>query len=476
MKKILFLGKSYPKREITWIKGIEKLNKNIEITIIEFSKRNFYDLLKETKEDKIKKIDFIEYLKKMYKIYNLKKESLILNELREYEIKYGLDYNFILNCDRTIVNYKKKKRVVFLLLLTIFAEKIINNNYDKVVGELSSSSDLIFYYICKKKNIQYLSFSHGRIEKNISIDFLNGNRKYLKTKYEELKKREFTVLEKEILRDYLKKVGKKNIVPDYEKKNENARIFSLKKEIQTLRANIKNNFLSYCDDIRFSCDQNASLKIKFFQRVAKLTYPLKKYIQKNKWDKPEKNEKFLLVPLHVQPEASTMTFAQEYLDQIHHVKRLSQSIPIDYYLYVKEHPSMYIYRKNKYYNEIKKLHNVKLISPFEDQLELLKESKGVITLTNTTGYEAILYKKPVYLFGKVFYQEYDYLNKIKNYSELRELIIKNEEYSVNEHNYHSFILATLLSLRAGNYNLITLDPNVENEENAMNIAKIILEE
>ena len=474
--KILFLGKSYPKRELTWIRGIETLNKNIEVTIIEFSKKNFYDLLKENREKKIEKIDFIEYLKKIYIKYELKEEKIILDELKKYEIKYKLNYNFILNCDRTIINYEKKRRLIYLLILTKFAEIILKGRYDKVIGEYSSSSDLIFYYICKKNEIKYLSFSHGRIENRISIDYLNGNRKGLNKLYKELKERDFTLEERIILENYLKKINKKDIIPDYEEKNKKNRIFSLKQELERTRKNLKNNILAYKDDIKFSCDQNASLKLKFVQRINKIKYPLKKYIDTYKWDEKKENENYLLVPLHFQPEASTMTFAQEYLDQIHHIKRLSTLIPIDYFLYVKEHPSMYINRAKKYYDEIKKIHNVKLISPFEDQLELLKNSKGVITLTNTTGYEAILYKKPVYLFGKVFYQEYDYVNKIKDYSELRDLIIKNENYDVNEHNYYSFILATFLSLRVGNYNLITLDSSVSSKENGLNIGKIILEE
>lgn len=474
--KILFLGKSYPEREITWSKGLKKIDKNIEITIIEFSKKNFLDLNKEKIEKEIEKINFIAYLKKEYQYYKFLKDSYILNELKKYEKKYTMNYNYILNCDRTLIKYSKERRKLYLLILTKFAENILKNKYDKVVGEFSSSSDLIFYYICKKNNIKHLSFSHGRMKNKISIDNINGERKGLKELYNELKSRSFTKQEKDILEKYLEKVKEKDIIPDYEKNNKKGRKFSLKREIFLIRKNFKNNLLAYREDKNFSCDQAISFRAKLIQRFDKLKYPIKKYINRKFWDSIMKNEKYLLVPLHYQPEASTMTFAQEYLDQIHHIACLSQVIPIDYYLYVKEHPSMYIYRDKKYYNKLKSFHNVKLISPFEDQLNLLKESRGVVTLTNTTGYEAILYQKPVYLFGKVFYQVYDHVNKIEKYSELRNIIEKNEDFYVNKHNYEAFILATLLSLRKGNYNLITLDSDVGSEENGLNIAQIILEE
>lgn len=479
--RILFLGKEIVKREIFWAENLIETTKNkIIIDIIEGSKRNFLEIKKWDKNNyfscKYSVVDYIE--KKYYKMDKLS-EVEIVDYLRKYEEQYKINYNYILNVDRTLIKYDKKKVKIILFLITEFIENILNiNKYDKVIGELSNSLDIISYFLCENRGVKYLSFSHGRINNRISIDSIDGNRKYLKNLYSELKKRDFTEREKRILKDYLKEVTKKNVIPDYEKQNKKNRIFSLKKELKAINKNFKNFIFSYQSDKKFSCAQIGGIKIRIYNRLNKLYYPLKKIVYKNIWDNIDRNkkEKFLLVPLHYQPEASTLTYAQEYLNQFEHIKKLSQIIPINYFLYVKEHPSMFIKRNTKEYNKIKSLHNVKLISPFEDQLELLKNSRGVITLTNTTGYEAILYKKPVYLFGKVFYQEYDYVNKIKNYSELRELIIKNENYSVDEHNYHSFILSVLQSLKIGNYNLVTLDPSTLNKENGINIAKIILEE
>lgn len=479
--RLLFIGKENVEREIFWAKNLMEITKNkIIIDIIEGSKRNFLEVQKWDKKKYFSyKYSVVDYMEKRYPKLDKLSEIEILDQLRKYEEQYKINYNYILNTDRTIIKYNKKRIKIILLLMTEFIENILKiNKYDKVIGELSNSLDIITYFLCKNKGIKYLSFSHGRINNRISIDFINGDRKYLKDLYNVLKVRNFTEKEKKILNDYLKKVDKKNIIPDYEKQNKKNRIFSLKKEMKAVQKHFKNFILSYQSDKKFSCAQTGGIKIRICDRLNKLYYPLKKIIYKNIWDSIDKNkkEKFLVVPLHYQPEASTLTYAQEYLDQFEHIKKLSQVIPINYFLYVKEHPSMFIKRNIKEYNKIKTLHNVRLISPFEDQLELLKNSKGVITLTNTTGYEAILYKKPVYLFGKVFYQEYDYINKIQNYSELKETIIKNENYIVDEHNYHSFILATLLSLKVGNYNSIVLDPKVSSEENGLNIAKIILEE
>lgn len=199
---ILFLGKSTPTREVIWIKALKKVNPILKIDIVEFSERSFLELEKDISDKKIEKlinskISFINFVLKNYKEYDLKTENEIIQQLKFYEEKYKMNYNFILNCDRTIIYYKKKKIKILLLLLTIFSERIIlENNYTKIIGEFSSSSDIIFYTLAKFYEIEYKSFCHGRIENRISIENIDGNRSGLAEKYLELKKRNFTQNEK----------------------------------------------------------------------------------------------------------------------------------------------------------------------------------------------------------------------------------------------------------------------------------------
>ena len=140
---ILFLGKSTPTREVIWIKALKKVNPILKIDIVEFSERSFLELEKDISDKKIEKlinskISFINFVLKNYKEYDLKTENEIIQQLKFYEEKYKMNYNFILNCDRTIIYYKKKKIKILLLLLTIFSEQIIlENNYTKIIGEFS---------------------------------------------------------------------------------------------------------------------------------------------------------------------------------------------------------------------------------------------------------------------------------------------------------------------------------------------------
>jgi len=124
------------------------------------------------------------------------------------------------------------------------------------------------------------------------------------------------------------------------------------------------------------------------------------------FEKPNNDESFVYFPLHLQPEYSTMVLAPMYLNQVEIVRKINRSIPVNYKLYVKEHPSMLKYRGWReigYYKELKSLPNVKLVNPFVNSHSLIKESELVTTITGTAGLEALMYKKPTIVFGEPHY-------------------------------------------------------------------------
>jgi len=124
------------------------------------------------------------------------------------------------------------------------------------------------------------------------------------------------------------------------------------------------------------------------------------------FEKANNDEDFVYFPLHLQPEYSTMVLAPMYLNQIEVVRKISRSIPVNYKLYVKEHPSMIKYRgwrEAAYYKELKSLPNVRLVNPFTNSHSLIKESELVTAITGTAGLEALMYKKPAIIFGEPHY-------------------------------------------------------------------------
>lgn len=54
--------------------------------------------------------------------------------------------------------------------------------------------------------------------------------------------------------------------------------------------------------------------------------------------RPKEGEKFIYVPLHMQPELTTCPLGGQFADQLLMVRMLSAHLPKGYRLYVKEHP------------------------------------------------------------------------------------------------------------------------------------------
>lgn len=128
---------------------------------------------------------------------------------------------------------------------------------------------------------------------------------------------------------------------------------------------------------------------------------IKKYFKE---EHPDLNKKYVFVPLHYQPEASTLVCAAKYERQLFLIDSLAKSIPADTLLYVKEHYALLGHKKISFYTELKKYPNVRMINPWVDSHVLIKNSEAVVVLTGTAGFEAVLYRKPVILLGRIFYE------------------------------------------------------------------------
>ena len=115
------------------------------------------------------------------------------------------------------------------------------------------------------------------------------------------------------------------------------------------------------------------------------------------------DEKFAYFPLHVDPEASTMVLSPDNTDQIATIRAIAKHLPLDFNLVVKEHFPMLGLRPAGFYAAIKRIPGVYLVSPFEDNMRLLKSCALTCTITGTVGWEALLLGKPLVLIGEPHY-------------------------------------------------------------------------
>jgi len=151
----------------------------------------------------------------------------------------------------------------------------------------------------------------------------------------------------------------------------------------------------------------------------------KKFLDKN-GHKTIGEEKFLFFPLQSEPEAKPLTTAPFYVNQIELIENIAKSIPIDFVLYVKEHPiqKTKLWRSIEDYKKIIRIPNVKFIHPDISSQELISKGFGVIAVLGSTGFEALFYKKPVFLFAEDYYDDLTMVTKINSFSELSEKIKK----------------------------------------------------
>lgn len=108
---------------------------------------------------------------------------------------------------------------------------------------------------------------------------------------------------------------------------------------------------------------------------------------------------YLYYPLHVEPEASTMVLADKITNQLFVIENMAKSMPAGYKLLVKEHLPMIGMRPKGFYEAIRNMPDVHLITPFADGFSLIRNSKVVLTITGTAAFEAILLSKPAIVMG-----------------------------------------------------------------------------
>lgn len=227
----------------------------------------------------------------------------------------------------------------------------------------------------------------------------------------------------------------------------------------------------------FSSKFNNPYAYMYYHSHRNITNPIFFYIRylrsRKYYNEADYDENYVYLPLHYQPEASTIVCAQKYEKQIFFVDSLAKSLPADTVLYVKEHYAILGHRDIQFYKELKKFPNVILIDPWESSRKLIENAQAIATLTGTAGWEAMLLRKPVFIGGNIFFDNapgmikindiYDnYLNNIKMWKQpRREVTIK-------------YLCEYFRSLRKGN--VFSENPKSLESTNIFDVTKSLYEQ
>lgn len=383
-----------------------------------------------------------QHLKKYY-------DSKETEELQKW---IGISLRYISSFDRRFYNRKiltdtrNKIQLNNYIsgLIKFFNEFFIKNEIDYLINTIEDDIfSVTAYYVAKRLNIKILGFVPGRFPKKgmmFSDDFNNI----------------CTWKKKNGSYDLLSLYDDSTISGENTLKN-NLDYWSLRSVLKRLKS-IKKNVINYKHYVKYVTGKYEYENFIFESsnyRVKK--YPielLRKILIKTLILEPKYSEKYFLFPLHYLEDAQ-ITFREPFLDQINLIKNISRALPLNHYLYVKPHPHYLgtdIEFKEIY--KLSKFENIKIINPTCPPIKLIKNSKGVITINSTTGFESLIMGIPVITLGHEFYCKEELCNVIKDINELANslLIHQNKSESKITQNFINKIYENTIWIEGVYYN------------------------
>ncbi len=112
---------------------------------------------------------------------------------------------------------------------------------------------------------------------------------------------------------------------------------------------------------------------------------------------------YLFYPMHSEPEIALSIYGHDHQNQIETIRRIAQSLPLDWRLVVKEHPRSMGLRSSSYYHKLLEIPNLWFADSNLQPYYLIKEAKAVATISGFVGFEALMVGKPVLVLGDVSY-------------------------------------------------------------------------
>jgi len=314
----------------------------------------------------------------------------------------------------------------------IYKEFLIKKKPDYLVfPDLEVVDGLILFNICKELNIETLYITHTRYLKKSF---------FAQDYYETLPKYFGNATNKDF--DLAKK-----ILDDFYCKNINPLNIDELKTDKIISINIPNIFYRFIRGLYLSykyesklieeadfltkIKMNVSNIIKKYRKIIFNLYKIKFFHIKKSNDWIPQN--YILFPLQVTPESSINTLEQYFIEQERLIDLIRYNMPNNYYLLLKEHPSMIGIRKTEFYKKLRKKSGCLLVSPYLDTEEFVNGSKMVVSVTGTIGLECYFNNKPILLFGPTFFSHL--VDRFECYNTLKQKIydvIQKTNFSNNE--------------------------------------------
>ena len=380
--------------------------------------------------------------------------------------------SMLIASDRAVSKFPREKALRILELEVRFVEEILERAAPDLIlmDDVCCMLSYLIYKIGKKRGVPVWSVGTVRLNDRVCFyDDCLDQRQDIKEIYQRLQKISLSEEQRNQAEDYRHQYVENFMPTDYLKFKTKRPGLSLESARMLFRGAV-NYFQDPMDFTRLSIIQMIRQRLMRILRFhsARLL---------GLFDRPIPEEKFIYYPIQAQPERSTLILAPFYLDQIVLIENISKSLPIDHYLYVKDHPISGGRRPLSEFKRIRRLLNVRLIQPEFPSQELVKNCQAVITVSNTVGMEAILFEKPLIVLGDAFYTIYKLATYVDN---IKDLPLKIPEvlrnFNPDREELYRFLIAVLEGSYPGTRRHPVIVPYVMSEENLEKVAKGLLKQ
>jgi hypothetical protein len=391
--------------------------------------------------------------------------------LRQREQLYGESLNKILLAERHLLadrTFDERLALLEALLRTIEGALEGAKRPDVILTEdVACMTSYLYWLVARHNKIPFLALGQGKLGQTCVV-YGNERQRWDRTDeiFEQLRRASLTSLQRSRASEYLARFREKPEKPP------SAVVFDKLPTVDLFELGRFGRLVrNYARDAG-----NPTIKhpIKALRGRARRW---KNAVRANQlFEAPVPDEPFVLFPLQFQPEASTLVRGILYENQIALVEDLAKSLPIGVRLYVKEHYASQGRRDSSYYEALKRIHGVRLISHAVSTHHLIQRASAIATVSSTMGFEGLLWEKPVFTFGEVFYNAFPLVQRAG-------LLPKDQWYHLisatlaappaDRELLLTYIAAIQLSVRPGfKANPVTF-PEVMRAENIRNLADAV---
>lgn len=394
-------------------------------------------------------------------------ELSFFEEIEKAERKSNLTLNSMILMDRLVREWESEQAFNYLVRLFVLLKNfLLESEINMVIGEATPANELLTSVVCEWIDIPYyfpitvrvpdsrFAFFKGRFHNEFAL------RKNITEEDCEVAKR--------WAEEFLPSFEKKKPKPSYWHKNNKLPKFQMVWLFKFFKTVLEEYRYKNSDPTRF----NLSWLLKKRAGEVFNRYRLRGV----RFHEALQGEKFILYPLHKQPESSVDVLGDFYSDQLNLIKQIVRSLPVGYKLYVKEHSNAIGDRPISFYREVEKLPNTKLISPMADSFHLLMLTSLVVTVSGTMAYEAGLLGKPAITFSEMFFSKLPSVRYCSAVRSLPELILELVAYksgSGDEIEKIEFLKFVYANSFAGTFSDVNAYPEIVEKGNVVSVVNAV---